>query len=875
MSDMPVSSCPVFWARAGVPDMSREELCMDPKHEHTTNQAPHQRGTPMSSEGQDPRAEMKMRKPEEDVLDVIESVESQLGALRKAHEEHKRAMVTLNEERAAVKEMQEEVEARESELTTREVELAEMRQEFEQREVDLVQRASGLEQRESKIETQAETLEQREAELESRDDETQRRIEELDRQLEGISKRKQELDALEADVSEKLAREEKAGKQLEESLAELESLRARVGEQDQQIDSLSASLEALGEKHEKQTSDFETASSELKSAQSKLRGREIELGERSRALEELAEKAGLAEHELGDARQRYEKQIREGGEALSQAQAGLERERKVSEGLRAQIETLEQRQESGDAEARDRLDVLTQQLAQREQDLEEARARLDSARAQADSSAGEHEQQVASLRRDLEEARSQVQELNTQLAGIGADADEELTRQREQAQRHEQRAGELEGQIGSLRAELTRAQGERDELAAAEDAMKSQLDELRSQLESAARVDPELAAGLERQLEESVQREKGLGEKVEQREAQLKELAERVVELESRPEPDTGMSEEAAAKIEALENQSSELIATIEKLNSELEHERSRPAPPAPAHGAAPEEWAVRRRERLGAVRKRLHADAEKVRLATDALQTRYEQCEQVLTKRAELAEAYEAIASAQRKVRNKEVRSGVLVGLFAMVAITAMLAVGSWFTAGRITPGLYSSRATLVASSSDGNLSEADLATWEAYITGLISEARFLEVASDRMERRGITQYATPGELGTHLEGSLDVVASMPGEIVMEYRAEGAERAQRILDTLVVAISSAANNARVRLGDAAITSVRDNASLTSAPLDTKRLEMAGMIFAGAMALAFVVGGLLWRRLSAAKAKFEDDSRVQVLYEEDQWQMPT
>ncbi len=342
-------------------------------------------------------------------------------------------------------------------------------------------------------------------------------------------------------------------------------------------------------------------------------------------------------------------------------------------------------------------------------------------------------------------------------------------------------------------------------------------------------------------------------------------------ELEEAGDQSGELDDQTRAKIEALENQSSELIATIEKLNTQLEEERAKPRGES---ASLNDEWTTRRRERLARMRKRLHGDAEKVRLATDALQSRYEQCEQVLTKRAELAEAYEAIASAQRKVRNKEVRSGVLVGLFAMVAITLMLAVGSWFASGRVAPGMYSSRATLTANAPDGKLSETDLAQWEAYITGLITEARFLEVAADRMERRGITEFATPGELGKHMESSLDIVASMPGEIVVEYRGVGAERAQRILDTFVVAVSGAANNARARRGDTAITNVRESASLTTEPLDTKRLEMAGMIFGGSMVLSLIVGGVIWRRLSAAKAKFENDSRVQVLYDEQQWQMP-
>lgn len=841
---------------------------MDPKHEHTTNEALPKRHSPKKSDSPDPRAEMKIRKPEEDVLDVIESVESQLGALRKAHEEHRRAMQSLNEQKSELNAQVAEIENREQELTTREVELAEMRQEFEQREMDLVQRASGLEQRESKMETHAENLEQREAELESRDAEIQRRIAELDKQLSGISKRKQELDSLESEVLEKLAREETAAKQLEQSIAELEHLRSQLGEQDSQITELNATVADLTEKYEER-------SAELKSAMSKLRGREIELGERSKALEELAEKSGNVEQELSEAREAYEKQLTQAQGSLAEALEKLEREQKVSEGLRAQVESLEQ-ENAGNAETQSQLKAIREQLTQREQELEDANAKLASMRSEADSQSGESQELIQRLQKELNAAKAKVDKLNAQLASIGADTDEELTRQREKSIELEQQSKQLVSELESLKGELEKANTERASLETAQEALRTERDELQSKLDSTPDEDSEQSVAYQKQLEEAADREKELGAKLEERESQLKQLAERVVSLESEiAEAGEGggkPDEQAQAKITALENQSSELIATIEKLNSQLEAERAKPREHS---GTANDEWSQRRRERLGRMRKRLHADAEKVRLATDALQSRYEQCEQVLTKRAELAEAYEAIASAQRKVRNKEVRSGVFIGLFALAAITLMLGVGSWFTAGRVAPGMYSSRATLTATAPEGKLAESDLADWESYITGLITEPRFLEVAADRMKRRGISEFSTPGELGKHMDESLDIVASMPGEIVVEYRGVGAERAQRILDTFVVAISGAANNARPRRGDIAITNVQEGASLTTEPLDTKRLEMAGMIFGGAMALAMIVGGVLWRRLAAAKAKFENDSRVQVLYDEEQWQVPT
>ena len=68
----------------------------------------------------------------------------------------------------------------------------------------------------------------------------------------------------------------------------------------------------------------------------------------------------------------------------------------------------------------------------------------------------------------------------------------------------------------------------------------------------------------------------------------------------------------------------------------------------------------------------------------------------------------------------------------------------------------------------------------------------------------------------------------------------------------------------------------------------TSLFPLNGMIGAGIFALPAVlvaavgnfapwmmlIGGILWRRLAAAKARFENDSRVEVLYDEEQWQMP-
>ncbi len=799
---------------------------MDPKHDRTTNEAPPSRSRAGSEPS--PQAEMKIHKAEEDVLGVIQNVETQLGALRKAHEEHRQAMADLGNRKRAIEEQAAELESRETELTTREVELAEMRQEFESRELNLVQRASGLEQRESKLATQAEQLEQQEAQLESKEGELEGKIRELDEQLAGISRRKAELNALEKEVQQKLAIEDESAKRLEAAIAELEQARAQLGEMDATIGSLTTELAKTRHLHEK-------AAAELKTSVSKLRGREIELGERTHALEELAEKAGAIEHELTTTRELYEQQLGELRAQLAETNEQLVREQKVTDGLRAQIEKLEREHKRGDGELARHVEALERQLAGAGQELESTRAQLETLRAQGDE---RHDQRGAELAEALERAQSRVSELESELSRLSDGA--------EQLEAERGRVEQLKEAVLRLREQLEGSQSERErlsaELAAKPEADTEEIERLRAQLGEASGAADEARARLEKT------------------EAALTALREQV-------EAGDNQAAKATAKVQELEAQSSELFATIEKLSEELERARSRP-------GVDADQWSQRRRDRLRRMRKILRGDAEKIRLATEALRTRYEQCEQVLTKRAELAEAYEAIAATQRKYQNREVRSGVVMGLFGMLAITMVLAATSWFVSGRVAPGVYASRVTMAAAGGEARLKPEDLTQWEVYITGLTQDPRFLEVAAERMKRRGIAEFAVPGELAKEMDRSLDIVSSMPGTMVLEYRGPGAERSRRVLDTFAVALSSAANNARARRSDNAVTTIEEPASAGQEPLDTQRIRTAGIIFGGAMLATIVLGGVLWGRLSAAKARFEKDSRVEPLFDEDQWQLP-
>ncbi|MCA9303741.1 MAG: hypothetical protein KC996_06435 [Phycisphaerales bacterium] len=796
---------------------------MNGNRDGTTNET-----TPKRPPSKNPTdAEVKPPKTEDDVLGVIEGVEQQLTALRNAHAEHRAAMSELTERRRKLEDLTDELESRESELSAREVELAEMRQEFEQRECDLVQRAQGLEQRESKIASQAESLERREAEIESEQQQVRAKLEEIDGQLVALRNERAELETRELEAMEKLEREEVAAAQLV------------------------------------------TVQQELKTAEGKLRGREIELNERSKALEELAEQTGSLDAELSATKQQL-------AQAISQAQEHLTREQKVSEGLRAQLEQAAD-QSAESQQLREKYDLLNVQLEEANAELVRVRNESKSALEDEQNKLGDLSEQIAGytaqiaelteqlqrshaetkrLGEELERARAQLEgaptdqqleqanatisELRGQIDELGRVADEELTAEREKVARFEKSLAELRTQI---------------------DALTQERDTIKQELEKRGEMGSEELAALQTRYKQTAAQLKKVTEQLEQAAARHQKLRLDAAEQAKNYQAST----EAVEKLKA---QSAALSVRVEELTKELETERSSPK------GIDVDAWNATRRKRLASVRSVLRSNSEKIRRATDALRDRYDQCEQVLVKRAELAEAYQAIAEAQQKHARKEVRSGVFLGMTGVGLLVLVLAAISWFAAGRIAPGEYAARVSVVASAGERQLTDQDLSSWGAYMESLTRDPQFIEFAAERMKRRGITALGIPGELSSVMRDSLDVVESAPGTIELEYRGQGAERSQRVLDTFTVALTSAANNARARRPDGATSTMPQVAQAGSEPLDTRRIETAGMVFGGSMLGSLILGGLLWSRLSAAKARFERDSRIEPLLDDSQWTMP-
>lgn len=889
------------------------------------------RNSGKQSEGQkdlpvDTGAEMKLPKAEDEVLGVIAGVEQQLLALRRAHAEHRQAMAELAERRrdlaeateqvcarqAELEERGEEIESREGELTTREVELAEMRQEVESRESDVAQRAARIEQRESKIAQQAEMLERQEAQVESR-------AEELESELQAAQRDRQKIEI--------------TARELQERAGALDARASELGEFESALLAREAEAQEKLARENAAEAKLSVVEKSLRQMEGKIKGRELELGERSRALEEMAARAGALEAELGQTRESLEA-------ALHQAEEKLTRERRVSEGLRAQMEVAEEEVRNASesinrvgeleqllemaheevervrAEARESVAAELAQAEATGAELAAERDRVAALELEIESLRGQAagtEQELVRVRAALGEAESrlgeaadpgvlaaawaEVETLRAELDAMAATAEGRIAEAVAQANAAEARAAqeaeraaavelsaaEAESAAGARAAELAgRVEAESKKAAALEARLKSAegelaaavrtRDEMQASLESAG-VESEEAARLRDALTAAVDR-------ITEAESDAAAARDALDALRAETETEIGSLREAVEqKAKSLgdverqaleiEGENRDLKAKVDELEIELEVANAAPRPNA-------DEFQRGRRRRLTRQRRILRDQSSKIRRATEALRDRLEQCDQVLQKRAELAEAYHAIVEMRQKNAKREVRGGVVFGVIGMMAVLGMLGAASWFVAGGIAPGEYAASVVIAGEGGPRQAVAADDAeAWQAYMVGLASDPRFLEQAAERMKRRGITTLGTAGELGREARDRLVVETPSPREIRLEWRGEGADRTRRILDTYAVAMASVSNQARARRTDGVTTVISAESKASDRPLDTRRMEAAGMVFGGTAGFTLLLGGFLWRRLSAAKARFERDSRMEPLLDDSRWELPT
>ncbi|KAA0215037.1 MAG: hypothetical protein DYG94_03700 [Leptolyngbya sp. PLA3] len=695
--------------------------------------------------------------------------------------------------------------------------------------------------------------------------------------------------------------------------AQLEGLKKVHIERRKSERDLLARQEALSQREEELRAQFDLLARDLSVVEEERRRVE----EQRRGVDEAAGQIQARRSEI----EQIERDLERRGDEVAQQIKALEAARADASERSGKLELRAQQLEQAEARLAAQAEQLSERISELERSAREATEQWEgeARRAeQAERARAEADSAVLELRAELERVQGQagrlgegMQARDAEVSALEARAEDlarqtqslrELLEQRERMlETAEEQRAELERQaaerIGALAEKLVQIEAAGAQAEAAADAQRRRIAELESQsagLQSRIEQMHKAGAGgddsLRRQtaallarIEEQDREISGRDQVIADLHAKLKAAAENLPEvtgvLGSREVNDPRAAEALHKAIslndqlQAKVHEQQAVLARLEKENRALREQTGK----ASRRIAAPDErdeFITLRRERLSRLRLALREQTRKVRRANALLQERFDQCERLLSRRAELAAAHQALQQQRERAGRAQARSATAGVMLAFAATLAVLLGLSWVLAEKISPGEYAASAAMEADITERALNEQELSEWQTYHEQLLEDPRFMETAADLLKRRGITTLATPGALDAYLDTSLTMESPADGKLNLELRGQGSTRTERVLDTLVVAMARAGNRTRGRRLDGATTVVVEPAAARRDPLDQTRLTCAGAIFGGGFLLTSGLGLVVWKRMAAAKSKFEHDQQLEALLAEARWTDP-
>lgn len=723
-------------------------------------------------------------------------------------------------------------------------------------------------------------LGQREKELGSRRAELDLAGADLERQREEIARAQQETSATREEIEERQ-------RALEERRGAIEAEKAR-------IDAERASVDDARRQWQEESARRE---GELQGERERLR-QQIEETERARAQLDQEQASATAQRESIEARQH---ELDAALQKLSQEREAFEQQ--ISE-LAAREDALNQQRiavEASQAQVAQKSDELTAQA--------QALASQASELTQREGEVARRSEELQARAADLDAIKAQTAELaqrctseRDQAMADLAKAKGELDRARLELEAKGRGAKALEPVLEALKKSLVDAE---DRLSAAITDAESHkrdgaelADRLRGVVEEYERLwllELEHSAGLTRELDatrtSAAQAQAAMAERAQdvanasQAGGSSEEIAEleKIVEaLKTRLRKEMATREEAQQIAEAAahdltaagdalraaEQRADEADKIVVRLREELAKARTR------SSGSVDPELAQRlahRRERLRKYRSAVREQATKVRKASEIVKKRYDQAEQVLAHRAELAAIRERVIDADRRSQAGRARTRAAQIMFFAVAIVALLGGMSWAISSQVAPAAFMAEATLSADGRGRELSSAELAEWESFHEGVLKDPLFHEAAAERFKRLGLMQLASPVAVREVIDSSITTDDSRPGELRVRMIGAGAARTERVMEAFTAAFASYANSLQQKRIDGSATKVLKPASVSGDPIDNTRTYYALGIMGAGLVVVFAAALAVWSKLARAKTSFEMDQQVAAALVGTQW----
>lgn len=698
--------------------------------------------------------------------------------------------------------------------------------------------------------------------------------------------------------------------QIHAKLAEVDSLRADLDRQREEIrkseDRVAAdrgALEELTAEHRRVCEEFDNRRA---SFDSEVRGNKelaASLADRDGKLKELEADLGRRRSDI----QNREAALHSACEELDKSTARVEELRKSLEAREAELNSREESLKKSQAEVEQTRQELAkradevkkhEERARREgQESQQLQAALTAARQQASQTlaalqectrrAEKAEETVTSLRAELDDTRNRSSESGNELERRLAEATTHAEGLRQQTTALESKERQLQAAVEDLRAQLAaaneaKAEAERrnsESSRSTDEQSKAKLGELEAAL-AQAKAQTEEAAKLANAREKELSDARAILDdartQLDQNLKDTKELEAVLDQLRDRLRVEAARSESFAARITELEEAAKNAPATAQTSASAL----TPVAAPASDSGPRTVIQLVHgdfkaieplRRGRLKVAARLARDRARKIRKAGEALATRFEQCEIVLSMRQDVLSSKRSVEAVHRQQTAREARGKATTAAFFLTCAAGILAGVSWLASGQVAPETFLAKVTLSADTRDRKLSDSDLEEWRNFHKSMLDDPRFLQFASERLAKQGIPALGTPGALKERMKADIIVSDPNPGELTLQMKGVGKEKLERDLQAIALAIQSQAREARERRIDGASTIVAEAAKAGDGPVESQRIYFAAGIWAGLLIVLGGVTGFVWRRLSQAKLQFEAGNSLETLEDNERW----
>lgn len=504
-------------------------------------------------------------------------------------------------------------------------------------------------------------------------------------------------------------------------------------------------------------------------------------------------------------------------------------------------------------------DDILQVLSDFQHGLESLKA-LHEQRTQLQEALVAREAELAELARELRERDRSLADQHTQTDEARA-GQQTLAAQLSQAQDD---VRSLNAQVQEARALQQSLTQQAEEARAEHQALTAHLAEARATIESHEARAAELLSRVvnaERAAEETA--------------ATLAKADATIQALQDRLRAELGDAKAARADLDGAQTRIKELEADVARLTSSCAGLESTIAEMkeqfARSNRARPADATDRRRQRLARVRLALRERNTRLKKGGEALAKRFEQVEQVLKQRAELAQVRERVIAADRAIQRAAATSRASTTVFAVLASIALLGALSWAVARQIAPATYASECTLQADGRGRDLTDAELEEWLRFHNETLADPRFHEEAAARFARQGSTSLAAASALSKFVASNVSTDSVSPGQLTIRLRAQGKENARRTLETLAAALAAYANAAEARRIDGGATLIPAPARAEDSPLDNTQTYYALGLLGASMLACAILGAAIWKKLASGKSAFEQDAQLASVLDEARW----